>query len=309
MNGPASETAKSGEIMQESSITLTETRKAHVSGPVNIGGVELDCYILEDGTAVLSKGKMMKALGRPWRGGSRSSSPIFVGAKNLQQFITPELEKKLEGVEFYDGKTLRTGYEADTLALVCDVYLAARQAKALTTKQQGTAQVCEILVRTFARVGIVALIYEQLRYEKFKNPDALRILVESYLAEELRKWSKEFPDNYYIQLDKIFGHEKTTSRNRPLYYAKFTRKYIYEPIQSGLVLAKLDEVNPINKEKRTRKHRHHSNMSENIGLPALRAQIWQVTALLSAAINKNQFERLWRRFLGQQEMDFNEGNE
>lgn len=33
-------------------------------GLLKIIDVELDCYILEDGTPVLNKGKMMKAIGR-----------------------------------------------------------------------------------------------------------------------------------------------------------------------------------------------------------------------------------------------------
>jgi len=40
--------------------------KAWGKGPINLGGVELDCYILEDGTPILNKGRMMKALGRTW---------------------------------------------------------------------------------------------------------------------------------------------------------------------------------------------------------------------------------------------------
>ena len=45
--------------------------KAWGKGPINLGGVELDCYILEDGTPILNKGRMMKALGRTWKGSSR----------------------------------------------------------------------------------------------------------------------------------------------------------------------------------------------------------------------------------------------
>ena len=36
-------------------------------GPLKIYNSELDCYILEDGTAVLNKGKMMTAIGRSWK--------------------------------------------------------------------------------------------------------------------------------------------------------------------------------------------------------------------------------------------------
>jgi hypothetical protein len=267
-------------------------------GPVKIFDTELDCYILKDGTPILNKGKMMKAIGRAWKGASRTDRPNFIGAVNLQQFIRPELEEKLKGVEFYDGTRLMTGYHADILPLVCNVYLEARQAGVLSDNQQPIAQKCEMLIRSFARVGIVALIYEQLGFERYKHPDAIRLLIESYLSEEIRKWSKEFPDELFYQMDRIYGNVKTTSRNRPLYYSKFIRKYIYDPIEKGLVLSHLDERNP-RSEKGTRKNRHHQLMNVEKGLPSLRAQIWQVVGLLKTSANKSIFERAYARLMGQ----------
>ena len=41
-----------------------KSRKVWGKGPVRISDVDLDCYILMDGTAVLNKGKIMKAIGR-----------------------------------------------------------------------------------------------------------------------------------------------------------------------------------------------------------------------------------------------------
>lgn len=278
-------------------VTNKKTLKVWGKGPVKIFDVELDCYILRDGTALLNKGKMMKAIGRPWKGSTRSGLPNFVGAINLQPFIRPELEEKLKGVEFYDGGKVISGYHADILPLVCNVYLEAREAGVLSPNQLPVAQKCEILIRSFARVGIVALIYEQLGFEKYKHPEALRLLIESYLSDEIRKWAKEFPDEFFFQLDRIYGNQKTTSRNRPKYYAKFIRKYIYDPIENGLVLGELDKRNPINK-KGTRSIRFHQIMNEEKGLPILRAQIWQVAAVIKVSANKKKFENSYARLIG-----------
>ena len=86
-------------------------------GPLKIMDIELDCYILEDGTPVLNKGKMMKAIGRQWKGASRTDMPNFIGAINLQKFIRPELEEMLNGIDFYDGGRLISGYHSDTFSL------------------------------------------------------------------------------------------------------------------------------------------------------------------------------------------------
>mgnify|MGYP000915272319 CR=1 FL=1 len=52
--------------------------KAWGKGPVRFGDTEIDCYILMDGTPILNKGKMMTALGRAWKGSSRSDKPNLI---------------------------------------------------------------------------------------------------------------------------------------------------------------------------------------------------------------------------------------
>jgi hypothetical protein len=292
MTGPISKYKKNKDNM------VSKPPKVWGKGPVKIFDAELDCYILQDGTALLNKGKMMSAIGRAWKGASRTDRPNFIGAVNLQPHIHEDLEEKLQGIDFYDGSRLISGYHADILPLVCNVYLEAREAGVLSANQLPIAKKCEMLIRSFARVGIVALIYEQLGFERFKPPDALRLLVESYLSEEIRQWAKEFPDELFFQMDRIYGNMRTTSRNRPLYYAKFIRKYIYDPIENGLVLGELDERNPANK-KGVRKVRFHQLMNEEKGLPILRSQIWQVNGVLKISSSKRKFEDNYARLMGQ----------
>ncbi len=275
--------------------------KAHKvwgKGPVKISNIELDCCILDDGTPVLNKGKMMKAIGRSWKGNIISNRPSFIGAANLQPFVREEMEEKLRGIEYLDGETIRTGYHADILLDVCNTYLDARQAHVLMKNQLPIANTCESLVRSFAKAGVAALIYEQLGFDK---PDVFKRLVENHLAEDVRKWSKEFPDELFFQMDRIYGNIRTTSRNRPLYYAKFIRKYIYDPIENGFLLSKLDDKNPKN-DKKNRNLRHHSFLSEVRGLPELRAQIWQIVGLLKSSASKVDFERAYKALIKRDEL-------
>lgn len=279
---------------------MTEKRlKVWGSGPIKIHDIELDCSILEDGTPMLSISKLMKAMWRPRKWSSRNNMPAFIDAKNLQQFVRDDLKQKLMPVEVYDGTKKVYLYEADILPMICNVYLEARQVQGLLTQSQlEVAQKCEILLMAFAKVGIRALIYEQLWFEKFKHPDAFRMLIESYLSDEVRKWSKEFPDEIFIQLDRIYWNQPTSSRNRPQYYAKFIRKYIYDPIESWMILPELDKRNPV-VNKGYRKHRHHSIMTTDKWLPALKAQIRQVIWLLKVSPNKKKFEDNYTRLTGQ----------
>jgi len=268
------------------------------SGQIKIHDIELDCCVLNDWTPMLNLSKLAKALGRPNRWSRSDELPAMIDAKWLEPFIREELKAKLVPFETKDTRNRKVIlFEADILPLMCNVYLEAREANVLNWNQIEVAQRCEVLMRAFATVGIRALIYEQLGFERMKNPDAYRMLIESYLSDQERERQKEFPDEFYIQLDRIYWNEKTTSRNRPMYYAKFTRKYIYDPIMQWAVLEELDKKNPKN-EKWARGKRHHQYTSEK-WLAHIKAQVRQVIWLLKASSNKSKFENNYKRMLWQ----------
>ena len=86
-----------------------KTLKLWGKGHFRINDFDTIAYILTDGTALLSKNRMFKAIGMQRKGSSRSDSPGFIGAINLQRYIRPELEEQLKGIEFYDGARLVSG--------------------------------------------------------------------------------------------------------------------------------------------------------------------------------------------------------
>ena len=275
---------------------LKKDKKIWGSGQIKIHDIELDCCVLNDWTPMLNSSKLAKALGRPNRWSRSDELPAMIDAKWLEPFIKDGLREKLIPYETKDIRNRKVVlFEADILPLICNVYLEAREAWVLKWNQIEVAQKCEALMRAFANVGIRALIYEQLGFERMKNPDAYRMLIESYLSEQERLRQKEFPDEFYIQLDRIYWNEKTTSRNRPLYYAKFTRKYIYDPIMKWAILEELDKRNPTNK-KWARKVRHHQLTSDK-WLANIKAQVRQVIWLLKASANKSKFENNYKRML------------
>jgi hypothetical protein len=60
------------------------------------------------------------------------------------------------------------GYPATVLADICEAVLAARADGELHHNQQHIASQCEILLRGFARVGIIALVDEATGYQKVR---------------------------------------------------------------------------------------------------------------------------------------------
>lgn len=133
--------------------------------PLTIGDIEIPCYVLENDIRVLTQGGFTSAVGMA-RGGSMIAGmnrlQLFVGRKGISPFISNELVERIANpIPFFTPTGGRAyGFEATLLADVCEAVLKAREAGALQMQQRGIAAKCEILVRGFARVGIIALVDE-----------------------------------------------------------------------------------------------------------------------------------------------------
>jgi len=167
------------------------------------------------------------------------------------------------------------------------MYLKARDAGALLKNQLHLAKKSEILMRAFAKVGLTALIDEATGFQHSRKHDALRVLLEYYVEEEMRKWLKRFPDEFFNALDKLYQNEKTTPRSRPSYYGKFINTYIYEPIENGYVKSELNKKNITSDGKR--KARFHQWLTD-FGLNQLILQIGRVMGIIEISPNPKKFK-------------------
>jgi len=158
----------------------------------------------------------------------------------------------------------------------------------------------KILLKAFAKVGVTALIDEATGFQQIRSPDALRILVQQYIEEERREWEKQFPDEYYDELNRIYGSKKLTQtgsgaviQNRPQHFAKFTRAYVYHPMENGKVLEELDRLNP--KIGGTRKARLHQHLKKGYGMEKLQRQVNEIITLIKVSDTVTQFRNLFSK--------------
>lgn len=267
---------------QNNNVEKSQIPKALYIGTLPIGDIELDCAVLDNGMRILTATSIFKAFGRPSRGNSRLEIngikiPAFIDAKNLEPHINHDVMQVIRPIEYLDGNQVKTGFLAILLPKVCEVYLSARRSNSLATSQQKLAGQSEILLSALAQVGIDALVDEATGFQYDRKHDALRMLLAKYIAEGLQKWIRTFPDSFFIELDKLYANETTTSRKRPQYYGKFINKYVYEPIENGYVKNKLNELNITSDGKRkARFHQWLSNDGKNI----LMHQIGRVQGLM-----------------------------
>jgi P63C domain len=276
--------------------------RATHQGRMALGDLELDCYVLSDGRRVFHKRGMAKALGLKSAGGNAFMKTI--SRKGVGSNISSKLREKIENpIKFKPlSQEQAHGYEAAVLAEIARAIVDARDSGSLTTAQESFAAQAEILLNAFAKVGVVALVDEATGYQEIRDPGALRLLVQQYIEQEKREWEKQFPDSYYDELNRLYGSKRMTQtsrgaviQNRPQHFAKFTRTYVYHPLENGAVLEELDRINPILESTGTRAARFHQHLTQGYGIEKLKRQVQEVQTLVAVSDTVSQFKKLFQK--------------
>ncbi len=264
-----------------------------IDTPLRIGEVEIPCYVLQDGTRVLSGRGMQTALGLGQRHGALLKG--FLDKNNLKVHINNDLAMALNNpIRFIRpgrGGRVAAGYEATTLADICDAMLEARKHNVLTPKQLVIAQQCEVLTRAFAKVGIIALVDEATGYQEIREKQALQAILDKYLRKELAAWAKRFPDEFYKEMFRLKGWEwNPMNVKRPGVVGKYTKDLVYERLATGII-EELEARNPKD-SKGNRKARHHQFLTDEVGHPALAQHLYAVIGFMKASNSWEMFRKL-----------------
>lgn len=283
-------------------VPLRKTIAGAADRPLKIGNAEIDCYVLDDETRVLSQRGMFRGLGTA-RGGPRNENepsntgaelPRFASQKWISPYITNELALALKSPIRFQPPTggEAYGYPADILVDICDAIVEAYRQGDTGERQQGIVDNALILIRGFAKVGIIALVDEATGYQHDRGHNALRLLLEKYIADGLQKWIHTFPNSFFAELDRLYDNDITTPRSRPQYYGGFINKYVYEPIEHGYVKSKLNELNIMDSGKR--RARFHQWLTDE-GRIILTRQIGKVEGIMEMCDNIEHFKQVVRK--------------
>jgi len=282
-----------GRVLTPSNPTPRKLQKSTHEGDLPLADTVLNVAVLEDGKRIINQAAVFKAFGRTKRGRAANETrvpnrPAFLDANNIQPYINKELEAVLETVAFVglDGSEVE-GYDALILPRICKVYLDAREDEVLLARQLPLARASEILLLALADIGITALVDEATGYQYDRKTDALRLLLSRYIEEGLQKWLLTFPDQFFAELDRLYGNQTKKSGKRPQYYGHFINRYVYEPIESGFVKNKLNELNIDDHGKR--KARFHQWLTEE-GRTILVHQIGRVQGLMEMCSSIDKFK-------------------
>jgi hypothetical protein len=256
--------------------------RALYQGVLRFGEIEVTCYVLADGTALLT---------------TRGILAIFAGHErgNFQQYFG-RIPEKFRGFSLDTERRFRLpgnnavarGYTAETLTKICSAYTAAFWAGALHPSQRHLAAKADVILRAVANVGITALAWEATGYDKVKAAGALQDKLALVLREEAGAWEQLFTMEFFAELARLHRLELRTDGKRPMVFAAFLAEFFYEWFDAEVYDA-VKRRNPRRPElDGERRHCHHQFLT-----PAARARFVQhrgeVLRLMRACPNLADF--------------------
>lgn len=268
--------------------------------PLRIGDIEIPCFVLDNDTRVLTQRGLQTSIGMSIGGGSKPGEQRLVSFlaslaekakddKDLAERSTALAERVKNPIKFrLPSGVAAFGLEATILADVCDVILAARKVGSLQKQQEKLAQQAEMLVRGFARVGIIALVDEATGFQKDRAKDALAKILEAFVAKELQPYLKTFPADYYEQIFRLYNLPYPPVGNkswRPAFIGSLTNEVVYSRMAPDL-LPELKKA----ASRTERKEKLHRWLTVDMGHPKLREHLASIVSILKLSKTPAQFK-------------------
>lgn len=175
------------------------------------------------------------------------------------------------------------------LSKICEVWLDARKDDVLGARQVLVAERTETLIRGFAQIGVVALVDEATGYQYVRQRDALEKLLEEYLSEDLRRWVRTFPPEYFKELCRLRGVQFRSDIRLPQYFGHLTNDIVYKRLHPRVLKELQERTGKTAKGNRPRKL--HQWLSEDRGNPKLVQHLGTVLGFMRISKNYEEFKK------------------
>jgi P63C domain len=291
-----SEIARLGGLARKAKMDEVTLPMATHKGTLRISDLEIRCFVLNDGRRVISGRGMTAAIGMKGRGQGIARIQTL---RLVNSFENSTLATALmEPIRFLGGSPKvgvpSDGFEATVLQDLCEAILQARDAELLNTdSERRYAQFADMLIRSFARVGIVALVDEATGFQAERPANALEKYLEKLISKELAAWVKKFPDEFYENIYKLKGWVwPGMGKNRYSVVGHYTRDLVFERLAPGL-LPELEKLSPKD-EKGNRQNKLHQWLTQDIGNPMLAQHMHTLVMFQRLAIANGH---TWQRFV------------
>lgn len=267
--------------------------------PIVIGDIELQCYVLEDETRVLTLRGLQGSIGLSEGGGKE-------GARKIPALMARLKEKGLHIMDLdvranspirflTPAGTIADGYDATILPDICAVLIEADRKQLLDKRLSKLGERAAILQHGFATLGIIALVDKVTGYRDYKSATEFAKLVEAYVAKALQPYVKKFTPDYYSEICRLRGLPfDPSSVKRPAYFGHLTNDIVYRRLAPGI----WKELKGMaSKEERKSKPHLHRYLTSEIGDPRLREVITKVVTTMQLSDDWFDFKSKLDRIL------------
>jgi hypothetical protein len=252
-------------------------------GNLKIGDMDLECHVLNDERRVFTQREVVRVLSHGRESGNLARyldrNPLYTN----QFSAGPAIDFKIPG-----SPTIGNGYEATLLIEICELYLEARRQELLKPSQMKLASQSEIIMRSCAKVGIIALIDEATGFQEVRKKRALQIKLQAFIAEDMQEWAQMFPPEFWFELARLEGIHYSP-RNRPLRWGKYVMAFVYDTIDKDMGQA-LRVVNP---DPHFKQNDHQ--LLTDFGRQQVHDQIQKVVTIMKLCENMKEFKQKFDR--------------
>ncbi len=268
--------------------------------PLRIGAIEIPCYVLADGTRVLSQRGLQGGVGLSLSGGPAGARRIALLMERLAEKgidVRGLVARTNSPIRFMPphGGIPADGYDAMILPDICAVLIDAQQQGILGKAREHLATRAAMLQHGFATVGIIALVDEATGYQDFRKRDALAHILEKFVAKELRPWVRTFPAEFYKQIYRLNDWPYEDNKGRPGIIGHWTNNIVYKRLAPG-VWEEIKRLTP-RTPSGVYKNKLFQRLTEDVGHPKLREHLTGVVMLMKYSPNWNVFmERLDKEY-------------
>lgn len=285
INGSA--TAKTLEKISEAldvpyeSLVDTDVRYAKFGSdktPLKFGELEIPCYVLDDGTRVFSGRGIQKAIGYESKSGQWMNS--FAKLDGLSPYLYAEkanvMDRLQNPIQFKrnnagGSQSMTNGYEATLLIDICSAIIDANRAGNFDDAR--IVFNADLIIRSVAKVGIIALVDEATGYnkEKTRAKNELQKFLSEFINQEAGVWVKTFDDTFFEDIYKMRNWTWAKTTARPSFIGKIINDIVYERI-APLVYEEIKKLNP-KMESGNRRFKHHQFLTDEKGRPTLQKHL------------------------------------
>lgn len=280
--------------------------KAGHVGNLDLNGRAISAAVLPNGTRLITQGTFLLALGRsrtPKAGTGGLATvdelPFFLQADALSPYISEELRMSTARIIFrLPTGQKAVGYDARLLPMVCEVYLKLRddyaeRGQSVPSSYRHIVAACDLLMRAFAHVGIIALVDEATGYQDVRDRKALQEVLKQYIDGQLYKWTETFPIEFFKEICRLKGWPWNNGK-MPGVTGKYINDLVYDRLAPGL-LEELRRLNP--KDDSGNKKHNHRLLTRDVGHPALLRRVFELTGMAAASETWEGFKKIVvRRF-------------